>query len=694
MAARDDMTSTKSSADTAGPEAATLAELARRTAMLDAVGFAATEIVAGRDWRATMPELLKRLGLATGVSRVSLFEVFEDADGRLVESCRHDWAEPGRATLSDDPRFQEIPLIDAEGRIDDWTARRQAGEIIDVKLSAMTGDYRNFFLEHGTQSFLSVPVMAAGRLWGFLGFDDCHVERDWQPAEIAVLRTAAALIAGAIEQAESTERLRLSEERYALAARGANDGLWDWDVAAGHVYYSPRLQEILGLAPGSMIGKIALLFEQFQPADAEAAEAELERCFAERREEFRFEARLRPMIGKPSWIVARGLVLFEGARAVRVVGALRDITGYKEAQTGIREGEARLRAILATALDAIVIADEAGRVFEFNDAACRIFGLARDQVIGRPIGEVIVPTHLREAHAAGMRRYLMTGQSRVIGKVVTLEGLHADGRLIPIELAITEVTLPAGRMFTAIIRDISERKRFEQQLTEAERQRASLARYFSPGAVEEIMRAGGRVDETRSLTATVLFADLVKFTAMSASMPGERVIRLLREFHALVEDAVFSNHGTLDKYLGDGLLATFGTPRPGLRDASNAIACARQMVRSLNRWNERRRAEGQPAFLIGIGLHRGEVTMGTVGSERRPEFTVVGDTVNLASRIEAASRALETAIVASDDVMAAARREGGEAVLAGFEDLGAHTLRGRRGTLRLWGLTSLAIGTG
>jgi adenylate cyclase len=145
--------------------------------------------------------------------------------------------------------------------------------------------------------------------------------------------------------------------------------------------------------------------------------------------------------------------------------------------------------------------------------------------------------------------------------------------------------------------------------------------------------------------------------------------------------------------MGDGLLVTFGTPRPGPRDATNAVSCARQMVRSLNRWNDRRQSAGQSRILIGIGLHFGEVTMGTVGSARRLDFTVVGDTVNLASRIEASSRALSTAIVASDAVIAAVKREGGAKILEGFQDLGSHTLRGRRGTVRLWGMTADAIGT-
>src|SRR5262249_30171544 len=148
----------------------------------------------------------------------------EGPDGRLAESCRYDWAEPGLAPLSNDPRYQAIALVDENGTLDAWTQRRQRGEVIQATVSELTGIDRRIFIEQGTKSFVSVPIMRRAGLWGFLGFDDCHVERTWSRLETDVLQTAAALIGGAIERADAEERLRLSEERYALSARGASDG--------------------------------------------------------------------------------------------------------------------------------------------------------------------------------------------------------------------------------------------------------------------------------------------------------------------------------------------------------------------------------------------------------------------------------------------------------------------------------------
>ncbi len=795
-----------------GPQDA-LGELHRRTAMLDAIGYAATRIVTSGDWQAGIQELLDRLGHATGASRVSLFEMHRDAKGLLVESCRYDWTEPGQPPMSTDPRYQSMPLVDADGVVDEWTERRQRGEVVQALQRDLTGYNRQVFEETSTLSFISVPIMLRSGCWGFLAFDDCHAERAWTTLEIDVLKTAASLIAGAMERAQADERLRLSEERYALAARGASDGLWDWDVAADRAYFSPRLHEVLGLQDGALGDKVATLFDCFDGEDAARIRSYFATRFAARRGRFRFEARAREPAGEPRWFVARGMIVYDGERPARVVGSMRDITEVKEAdaklrtltddapvllcmidpedrlvfangrfltffgrtlddmasgrwnwtadlhpddlpetqrrwsealrmhesvefehrvrrfdgeyrwvhesqvarftpegtfvgfvgalvditdrkraEAAFRASEASARAILDTALDAIISMDESGRIVEFNPAASRIFGHAREQAVGQELAALIIPPEMREAHRVGLRRYLAGGRSVIFGRLVEFEALRADGSRVPIELAVAEVPVPQGRMFTGILRDVSERKRFQTQLVDSDRKRAVLARHFSPNMVEELMRAGGELDAVRTQPITVLFADLFNFTALSAAMPMTDVVGLLRSFHALVEEAVFSNQGTLDKYIGDGVMATFGTPRPGPRDATNAVAGACAILKGINRWNREREQTGRRPLRIGIGLHYGEATLGNVGSVRRFEHTVVGATVNLASRIEQLTRKLDTAMLVSEAVIETVKREGGDSVLAGFQDLGSHAIRGHEEPVSLWGITAASLG--
>jgi len=671
------------------------AALLRRNAILDAVGYAATRIVAAADWRSGIQDLLQRLGQAMDVSRVTLFELHHDPAGVLVESCRYDWAEPGLVLLSGDPRYQDMAVADPEtgAAADDWTLRRQRGEVVQATRGELTGYARQIFEEHGTFAFLSVPIMVAGRCWGFIGFDDCRQERSWAALETEVLHTAAALIGGAILRSEAEAHLKASEERYALAARGANDGLFDWDLASDRHYCAPRLYEIM--AYGFRTGEVppAVLCQRLRPQGHPTLWTAIHDHFERQKRRFEVECELLDSARRPTgrWLIARGLLLYRQGAAQRVVGSLRDVTQRKAAEAALRDSEAQARAILETASDAIVSADEQGRILQFNPAACRIFGYRQEEAVGRTVGELLVPPELRAGHEAGMRRFLASGVPQVIGRTVELEGQRADGGRVPIELALSEVPLGDRRLFTAILRDITERKRFERALAAAEAKRAQLARHFSPNIVEEILASGTSLEATRQQQAAVLFVDLFNFTALSGAMPGQEVIRLLREFHGLVEEAVFVNQGTLDKYIGDGAMATFGTPRPGPQDAGNALACARALVAAIVDWNSRRAVQGLQPLKIGVGLHYGPVTLGNVGSQRRLEFTVVGNTVNLASRIEGLTRLLEPAIIASAAVMEQARAEGAVAPLAGFTDLGFHAIRGHQEPVQLFGLASTAL---
>src|SRR5262249_50258239 len=327
-------------------------------------------------------------------------------------------------------------------------------------------------------------------------------------------------------------------------------------------------------------------------------------------ESVEFEHRVRRYDGKYRWVHETEVARFapEG-KFLGFIGALVDITDRKRAEAAFRASEASARALLDTAFDAIISMDESGRIVEFNNAASRIFGYAREAVVGRELAGLIIPPDMREMHRAGLRRYLAIGQSAVFGRLAEFEALRADGSRIPTAWAGAEGRVGRGRLFTGIGRDIPERGRFQAELIDSDRRRAVLARHFSPNMVEELMRAGGQLDAVRTQPIAVMFADLFGFTALSATMPATDVVGLLRSFHALVEEAVFGNQGTLDKYIGDGVLATFATPRPGPRDATNAVSAARAIISGINRWNRERSEHGRHPIRIGIGLHYAEATL-------------------------------------------------------------------------------------
>jgi len=220
---------------------------------------------------------------------------------------------------------------------------------------------------------------------------------------------------------------------------------------------------------------------------------------------------------------------------------------------------------------------------------------------------------------------------------------------------------------------------------DAERTRGNLARYFSPKVVDTLAERDEPLGRVRRQAVGVLFADLVGFTTMAEEMTPEEVMALLRDFHGRMEEEVFRHGGCLEKFIGDALLATFGVPDPGPRDATDTLACARGMRAALDIWNRERAAAGLPALRMGLGLHHGPVVAGDIGSRRNMAFATVGDTTNVTSRLQALTRDLGTGLVVSGALVAAAEREGADpAVLAGLSARGPHVLRGRDTPIEVW----------
>lgn len=256
---------------------------------------------------------------------------------------------------------------------------------------------------------------------------------------------------------------------------------------------------------------------------------------------------------------------------------------------------------------------------------------------------------------------------------------HVDlGRLGRVVVALL---VTSGALAAAVWRS----RRLVLRQAELERERTNLSRYFSPNMVEELARSDAPLRATKRQNVAVLFADIVGFTGFCARHSPEEVIGLLREFHPRMAAAVFEHGGTLDSYLGDGFMATFGTPRASDRDAANAMSCARAMVELIDRWNVERDARGEAAVRIGIGVHYGPVVVGNIGDEQHLEFAVVGDTVNVASRLQDLTRELSADAVVSRDLIDATP-DGPER--GPWSQLAAQELRGRDGPLEVWGIES------
>jgi adenylate cyclase len=198
-------------------------------------------------------------------------------------------------------------------------------------------------------------------------------------------------------------------------------------------------------------------------------------------------------------------------------------------------------------------------------------------------------------------------------------------------------------------------RRHVQRAVQAEVHNRNLGRYFSPQLAARLADGVTAVGMGRVNNAAVLFVDVVGSTRHMEGVAPQRVINAVRAYHEKVVPIVHHHGGTIDKFLGDGIMAVFGAAEPASSDAHNAILCAVDILDTMDAWGAERAQRGHIGNTVVVGLHYGPVVQGNVGIADRLEFTTLGDTVNVANRLEAMTRQYEAGILLSRETIETAQ---------------------------------------
>ncbi len=406
----------------------------------------------------------------------------------------------------------------------------------------------------------------------------------------------------------SEQSLRDSEERFRLLAERAPLGIFIVDNDGNVLYVNPSAEELVGRSSAEIraMGWTALL----HPDDRDGVDARMQQVGGggPDQEGLPIEYRVCRPDGSIRWVRTRGAEIAGGdGSVIGWVGTAADITDVRTADERVRESEERMRAIVETAAEGIVTITEEGTIVEFNAAAERLFGYDSDEVIGKINVFSLIAMEDRARMAGHLRDYLAGAPARFIGhEAASILALRKDGALVPVELAITELNTSEGRLFTGLIRDMSERKAFEQELEHLATHDPLTGLPNRALLTAQLESALARVNR-HATSVGVLFVDIDRIKLVTEALGHRAGDDLILQVAARLR-ATAGESGTIARFSNDQFVAFL----EDLDDVGDAVEVATNII---ERVNEPFMVGGEEAFVnASIGIAFAPEGMGTAES--------------------------------------------------------------------------------
>jgi len=291
-------------------------------------------------------------------------------------------------------------------------------------------------------------------------------------------------------------------------------------------------------------------------------------------------------------------------------------------------------SMLESMSNGVITLDEAEKIVTCNAAGLRILKALPAHVLHKPVAEFFVGEN-----------------AWIVDKLKRIAETQEQDLVMDAELAVGDDKVSINLTLQPLLS--AEQKRIGSMLlleniSNEKRMKSTLARYMDPGIADQMLASGAEALGGKSVMATILFSDIRSFTTITEQLGAQGTVALLNEYFTLMVDCIQREGGMLDKFIGDAIMAAFGIPVGHDDDADRSVRTAIAMIRELNLWNHGRIAEGKLPVDIGIGLNTDNVVSGNIGSKKQMNYTIIGDGVNLAARLESACKQYGAHILVSE----------------------------------------------